>query len=409
MTPPQKPFETFKWRWLTVQPTEGLLRPPVFLGVLRALARHTGASYTSRSLRLDLQGVQKAVSSSVVLARDPERNLFRNSGQYWRGTGLLEAMSGEITLTALGQRVARGDVTQPEFASLVIANTVLPNPRTYAPAEVAKWRNANLRIRPFELILAVMTILGQDRGLPQAYLTPNELIQILIPMSGEGRSRVDIAKALHDHRNGNLSLVDWPNCAPRANDKRLAREFLIFLENFGVCSATGANYDRRYALSQLVPADALDHGERGSLLEDDNLVDQEITRVRASELAIAIQRHRIETSVIARPEQRRFRREVLRAAQFRCLLTGERTREALEAAHIVPVEHGGGEVVTNGFCMRTDVHRLFDAGLIRIESNGTVRLNERLAKSVSYGTLPAHVRIPPATAVENVGWRFDYL
>ena len=86
--PPRKPFPSFKWRWLSVQPTEGLLIAPVFLGVLRALEQFEGEPYSSEHLHNELKRVKAETRTNIDLARTPARNLFRNSGQYWRGTGL---------------------------------------------------------------------------------------------------------------------------------------------------------------------------------------------------------------------------------------------------------------------------------------------------------------------------------
>ena len=85
MYAPVKPFTSYKWRWLSVQPSEGLLEAPVFLGVLRALQLHEDESYSSFSLHEELERVRHDTNTSINLARTPERNLFRNSGQYWRG------------------------------------------------------------------------------------------------------------------------------------------------------------------------------------------------------------------------------------------------------------------------------------------------------------------------------------
>lgn len=151
MIPPVKPFDTYKWRWLSVLPTEGLLKAPVFLGVLRALQQFEGEPFSSEDLRDELQVVQDETKTTVTLARpELDRNLFRNSGQYWKGTGLLEPITGEIQLTNLGHNVANGEITHDEFAALMIRNTVLPNPITYQQDEVQKWKNAGLRIKPFE-------------------------------------------------------------------------------------------------------------------------------------------------------------------------------------------------------------------------------------------------------------------
>jgi hypothetical protein len=127
---PIKPFDTYKWRWLSVAPTESLLVPSVFLGVLRTLARHEGQAPSEPALAAELARVQAETGSPVNLARSGERNLIRNSGQYWKGTGLLEPDRGEIHLTPIGRRVAEGKIAQTEFTALMIQQTVLPNPWT---------------------------------------------------------------------------------------------------------------------------------------------------------------------------------------------------------------------------------------------------------------------------------------
>jgi len=66
-----------------------------------------------------------------------------------------------------------------------VQQTVLPNPWTYSPQEIARWRDANLEIRPLSLILEVMEALKRDHGgIRNAFITPNELIRIIIPLAG---------------------------------------------------------------------------------------------------------------------------------------------------------------------------------------------------------------------------------
>ncbi|MCY7335606.1 MAG: hypothetical protein LH613_05240, partial [Chamaesiphon sp.] len=77
---PQKPFDTYKWRWFSVAPTEGLLNPPVFLGALRVFARHEGVAPADPAIAAELRIVQSETRTSVDLARTPERNIIRNSG-----------------------------------------------------------------------------------------------------------------------------------------------------------------------------------------------------------------------------------------------------------------------------------------------------------------------------------------
>lgn len=409
--PPVKPFPTFKWRWLSVQPSEGLLEAPVFLGVLRTLADHEGEAFSSVDLHNDLQQVTAQTRSSVNLARTPERNLFRNSGQYWRGTGLVEPQSGEIRLTGLGRRVAEGRITTDEFLALMVRNTVLPNPLTYTSAQLQEWKRANLRIKPFELILAVIAELGSRYGIETSYVTPNELIKIMIPLSGVRARAAEIAEHIIRFRHGRLSLHDWPDCAPEANDKRLAREFLLFLRNFGICR-TGHDqadlYEQKFFMNA-VPSQLANDIEETTFLEDPNLVDDEVNRASDSEIPLIVERTRVATSVLQRPNQRAFRLAVFEACLHRCVVTHEQTQEVLEAAHIIPVANGGNDRAENGLCMRVDIHRLYDNGKIRIRADGQLILHDRISTAVSYHNLPERIDIPSSIASQNLSWRYRYL
>lgn len=55
----------------------------------------------------------------------------------------------------------------------------------------------------------------------------------------------------------------------------------------------------------------------------------------------------------------------------KCVLTGCECVEALEAAHIVPYADGtsttGQENPKNGLLMRADVHKVFDANLLKVQ------------------------------------------
>ena len=409
MAIPVKPFPSYKWRWLSWLPTEGLLRAPVFLGVLRALHKHQGYRYSSTSLRDGLHRVQIDTGTDISLARNPDRNLFRNSGQYWRGTGLLASRVGVVQLTELGQGVATGDIPKDQFVALMVRNTVLPNPQTYSPVELEKWRKAGLRIKPFELILAVMDLLGKTFDVDQAFLTPQELISVVIPLAGQETTE-GIAESIHALRLGNLDVSSWPNCAPRSNDRRLAREFLLFLENFGVCRTDGTSdrYRQRFLLDQVLSDDIQPNVSR-SFLEDDSLVDEEVAILNNSEIPKIIERRRVLSSRLERPTQSSFRKRVLAAAGGQCILTDETTHDVLEAAHIVPVEDGGIDAMGNGLCMRVDVHRLFDSGKVRIGASGTVALHKDLVTTASYSGLPQSVVFPLAVKVSNVAWRERYL
>lgn len=407
---PKKPFDSYKWRWLSVQPTESLLRPPIFLGVLRALEKCEGAAPSDQVIYDALELVQKETKSPVKLARDKDRNLLRNSGQYWKGTGLLRPSSGRIELTPLGHKVAKGKVTQGEFAAIMVQQTVLPNPETYTENELEKWRIAGLNIKPLALILQILEDLGETKGAQYAFLTSDELIKVVIPLAGEKKNSEEIVYILLKVRAGKISTANWPDCATAANDKRLAREFLLFLSNYGICRhAPGVtNSEGRFYLDELFDVDAVSGLTSASIFKSDDEAEDVIKAVRRSQLPSIIERQRTMTTVLSRPGQPRFRKQVLEASEKKCLLTGEKIAEILEAAHIIPVNSGGSDAKGNGICLRIDIHRLFDSGNIRITPNGVLNFSDAVKASGNYKTLPPRITIPPFVLMANIEWRNKY-
>ena len=106
-----------------------------------------------------------------------------------------------------------------------------------------------------------------------------------------------------------------------------------------------------------------------------------------------------------RPNQARFRREVL-AAYGRCVITNVEMPEVLEAAHIVPFKYHGEDTIANGFPMRMDIHYLFDAGHLRISVDGDVFLSDKARWS--YGaSIPPRIFIPDQINREFLKWRWD--
>ena len=77
-----------------------------------------------------------------------------------------------------------------------------------------------------------------------------------------------------------------------------------------------------------------------------------------------------------------FRKIILAADSHSCVITGEHTLEALEAAHLVPAKNGENDISCNGITLRADLHRLFDAGLFTFAESGRVMI--RAPKSPSF-------------------------
>jgi hypothetical protein len=72
-------------------------------------------------------------------------------------------------------------------------------------------------------------------------------------------------------------------------------------------------------------------------------------------------------AIAVRQGQPQFRAELLEAYSRRCAVTGTDAIQALEAAHIVPYAGPKTNHVQNGMILRSDVHSLFDRGLLGVE------------------------------------------
>lgn len=93
--------------------------------------------------------------------------------------------------------------------------------------------------------------------------------------------------------------------------------------------------------------------------------------------------------------QAAFRSAVLKAYGHRCALSEEDLPELLEAAHIEPYVDDRSDHLQNGICLRVDLHRLFDGGLLTIDS-GRIAVAPQLARS-DYASLQGRtVRLPGA-------------
>ena len=91
---PTKPFDEFKWKWACLQCTEGLNDPVILLGVLFRMRKlePLGVKYSSDEFAKELIDLSNDVKDSIGVdleRRTGDRNLIRNSGQYWRAVGLI--------------------------------------------------------------------------------------------------------------------------------------------------------------------------------------------------------------------------------------------------------------------------------------------------------------------------------
>ena len=91
-----------------------------------------------------------------------------------------------------------------------------------------------------------------------------------------------------------------------------------------------------------------------------------------------------------------------------CAVTEVTQKEVLEAAHIQGYVNEESNNVQNGICLRVDIHKLFDNGLLSIDSEYRVVVSSKL-KSTEYQRinvkrikLPTNkLHYPSSKALEN--------
>ena len=92
----------------------------------------------------------------------------------------------------------------------------------------------------------------------------------------------------------------------------------------------------------------------------------------------------------------KFRSQIL-ALDGKCGISGETTRAALDAAHIVPAAENGNEIPENGIALRADIHRLYDARMFVIHPETGIPTNVAPSLSETYIRLLKGSRLPDQT------------
>ena len=106
-------------------------------------------------------------------------------------------------------------------------------------------------------------------------------------------------------------------------------------------------------------------------------------------------RERINRSIALRRGQQAFRAKLLTAYERKCAVTGCSIEDLLEAAHIVPYRGPQTNHVQNGVLLRSDIHTLFDCGLIAIDpASMKLILSSRLIQSSYRGLAGRKIRLP---------------
>ncbi|ESX10211.1 HNH endonuclease [Mesorhizobium sp. LSJC264A00] len=107
-------------------------------------------------------------------------------------------------------------------------------------------------------------------------------------------------------------------------------------------------------------------------------------------------RERVLGTIARRRGQKVFRDRLLKAYGGKCAISGCAITDVLEAAHIYPYRGDQTNVASNGLLLRSDLHTLFDCGLVEIDP-GTMRvvLSDRLRGSEYQSLDGQQVRVPP--------------
>lgn len=412
---PKLPFDGYKWLFATKAPTESLGDPAVLLGLVDRMAKiEDGITrYSSDKFSSVLKSLDQDIETTVDLSRRVgERNLMRNSGQYWKLFGLIPQQStrGLITLTPLARRIASGDVSQYDFAASMIVTMKLPNTTSYSESMIRKWEHSELVIHPFKLILEIVRELNRFN---QGWLTVEELGKVVVPMAGDKQTPKDIASYVDMYRSDPSVVDGWPIVYTRSNDLRFLGEFLRFLANFGFLDKVDTIKD------SVLNRDMV----RYSYIEEIDYQIEELISGRWSEsspdLIDLIKASDISSSVsisnmmrrTVRPGQQKFRSDVLSEIKV-CPITGVDLPTVLQAAHIRPYAFGGSQNVDNGLPLRADIHCLFDAGLLNMKPTGngrmcSIELSNRDVQSNYRELSGKFIKLPDITNMEYVEWRYN--
>lgn len=90
-------------------------------------------------------------------------------------------------------------------------------------------------------------------------------------------------------------------------------------------------------------------------------------------------RRKITTTKLQR-DQSKFRKLLLKYDN-KCVISGEELGLVLEAAHIIPVSEGGPDIPSNGFMLRSDIHKLYDANIFKITPDGEIIVDASICSS----------------------------
>ncbi len=127
--------------------------------------------------------------------------------------------------------------------------------------------------------------------------------------------------------------------------------------------------------------------EEGFVVYDRELVKEIVMDL--NEVYIEAEQEKTKRGGRSAKDQSKFRKEVLKAYDYKCAITGESIQiknpktitYLLEAAHIIPYSDAGSFSVNNGIALSVEMHRLFDKKLFTFKYNSDGNLEVIVTKS----------------------------
>lgn len=111
-------------------------------------------------------------------------------------------------------------------------------------------------------------------------------------------------------------------------------------------------------------------------------------------------RRKVLAAVSRRQGQSKFRRELMRAYEGKCAVTGCAIEPLLEAAHIHPYLGPHTNHVTNGLLLRADIHTLFDLGFLAVDA-GHRLIGAEILSGTDYAALIGQELALPSNASDR--------
>ncbi|WP_185204718.1 HNH endonuclease [Chryseobacterium sp. C3] len=99
-------------------------------------------------------------------------------------------------------------------------------------------------------------------------------------------------------------------------------------------------------------------------------------------------RKKIAIQIHARRGQKKFRNKLLNIYNSKCAFTDCEITDMLEAAHIFSFKGSETNKIQNGILMRTDIHTLFDLGLISVDpENYLIQVSDKILTDTYYAQM----------------------